>query len=181
VESRWATYSAWRVAYGQLPIGAALLLQSGAPVRRAAFLHRERPLRRGRTGGPRISPLTKRRPDHIRAPSRTRQQIFLLAPTSTDARIRLAAARSTGFIYCVSVTGVTGIRTSTRRTPRASEKDQDTEPTACLRGVWGVHSPASPPDCRRRRGGDRRQRARVSRRRTTGPPSAPRAVCPRPA
>jgi len=36
--------------------------------------------------------------------------IFLLAPTSTDARIRLAAARSTGFIYCVSVTGVTGIR-----------------------------------------------------------------------
>jgi len=36
--------------------------------------------------------------------------IFLLAPTSTDARIRLAAARSTGFIYCVSVTGVTGVR-----------------------------------------------------------------------
>jgi len=36
--------------------------------------------------------------------------IFLLAPTSTDARIRLTAARSTGFIYCVSVTGVTGTR-----------------------------------------------------------------------
>ncbi len=36
--------------------------------------------------------------------------VFLLAPTSTDARIRLAAARSTGFIYCVSVTGVTGVR-----------------------------------------------------------------------
>lgn len=36
--------------------------------------------------------------------------IFLLAPTSTDVRIRLAAARSTGFIYCVSVTGVTGVR-----------------------------------------------------------------------
>lgn len=36
--------------------------------------------------------------------------IFLLAPTSTDARIALAAARSSGFIYCVSVTGVTGTR-----------------------------------------------------------------------
>jgi len=36
--------------------------------------------------------------------------IFLLAPTSTEARIRLVAERSTGFIYCVSVTGVTGAR-----------------------------------------------------------------------
>lgn len=36
--------------------------------------------------------------------------IFLLAPTSTDPRIRLVAERSTGFIYCVSVTGVTGVR-----------------------------------------------------------------------
>lgn len=36
--------------------------------------------------------------------------IFLLAPTSTDARIHLVAERSTGFIYCVSLTGVTGIR-----------------------------------------------------------------------
>ncbi len=36
--------------------------------------------------------------------------IFLLAPTSTPARIDAAAARSTGFIYCVSRTGVTGAR-----------------------------------------------------------------------
>lgn len=36
--------------------------------------------------------------------------IFLLAPTSTDPRIKLAAGRSSGFIYCVSVTGVTGVR-----------------------------------------------------------------------
>lgn len=36
--------------------------------------------------------------------------IFLLSPTSTDARIRLAAERSSGFIYCVSLTGVTGAR-----------------------------------------------------------------------
>lgn len=36
--------------------------------------------------------------------------IFLLAPTSTDARIRVVAGRSSGFIYGVSVTGVTGVR-----------------------------------------------------------------------
>ena len=38
------------------------------------------------------------------------QPIFLLTPTSTEARIRLVAARGKGFIYCVSRTGVTGAR-----------------------------------------------------------------------
>jgi len=37
--------------------------------------------------------------------------IFLIAPTSTDDRIELVAKQSTGFIYLVSVTGVTGART----------------------------------------------------------------------
>ena len=36
--------------------------------------------------------------------------IYLLAPTSTEERIRLTAKRSRGFIYLVSVTGVTGAR-----------------------------------------------------------------------
>ncbi len=36
--------------------------------------------------------------------------VFLLAPTSTAERIRVVAAASTGFIYCVSRTGVTGVR-----------------------------------------------------------------------
>ncbi len=36
--------------------------------------------------------------------------IYLLAPTSTKERIRLVAERSRGFIYLVSVTGVTGAR-----------------------------------------------------------------------
>lgn len=36
--------------------------------------------------------------------------VFLVAPTSTDARIRLAASASTGFVYCVSLTGTTGPR-----------------------------------------------------------------------
>lgn len=36
--------------------------------------------------------------------------VFLVAPTSTDTRLRLAAAASTGFLYCVSLTGTTGPR-----------------------------------------------------------------------
>jgi len=36
--------------------------------------------------------------------------VYLLAPTSTEERIRLVAERSRGFIYLVSVTGVTGAR-----------------------------------------------------------------------
>lgn len=36
--------------------------------------------------------------------------VFLLAPTSTDARIDVVSRLSTGFVYCVSRTGVTGAR-----------------------------------------------------------------------
>ena len=36
--------------------------------------------------------------------------VFLLAPTSTPERIRAVADHASGFIYCVSVTGVTGAR-----------------------------------------------------------------------
>lgn len=36
--------------------------------------------------------------------------IFLVAPTSTDARLRLVAERASGFIYAVSRAGVTGAR-----------------------------------------------------------------------
>jgi tryptophan synthase alpha chain len=38
--------------------------------------------------------------------------VFLVAPTSTDDRIKLAAEASTGFIYAVSRAGVTGVRQS---------------------------------------------------------------------
>lgn len=38
--------------------------------------------------------------------------IFLLSPNSNDKRINLVAKHSTGFIYLVSVTGVTGARES---------------------------------------------------------------------
>ncbi|MDR7522445.1 MAG: tryptophan synthase subunit alpha [Armatimonadota bacterium] len=36
--------------------------------------------------------------------------IFLTAPTSTDDRLARVASASRGFVYCVSLTGVTGVR-----------------------------------------------------------------------
>ncbi|HVP04973.1 MAG TPA: tryptophan synthase subunit alpha [Dehalococcoidia bacterium] len=36
--------------------------------------------------------------------------IYLLAPTSTDARIKAVGEKASGFVYCVSLTGVTGAR-----------------------------------------------------------------------
>lgn len=36
--------------------------------------------------------------------------VFLIAPTSTEARLRTVTAASRGFVYAVSVTGVTGAR-----------------------------------------------------------------------
>jgi tryptophan synthase alpha chain len=36
--------------------------------------------------------------------------IFLVAPTSTEERLRAVAARARGFVYCVALTGVTGAR-----------------------------------------------------------------------
>lgn len=38
--------------------------------------------------------------------------VFLIAPTTTEERLRLVTQASTGFVYCVSVTGVTGARDS---------------------------------------------------------------------
>jgi tryptophan synthase alpha chain len=38
-------------------------------------------------------------------------RIFLAAPTSTDERLALIAANSTGFVYTVSTMGITGERT----------------------------------------------------------------------
>jgi tryptophan synthase alpha subunit len=38
--------------------------------------------------------------------------VYLLAPTSTPERVALVARQASGFVYCVSVTGVTGARSA---------------------------------------------------------------------
>ncbi len=47
---------------------------------------------------------------HAACEAHRRDLIFMVAPTSTEERIAVAAERGSGFIYCVSVTGVTGAR-----------------------------------------------------------------------
>ena len=47
---------------------------------------------------------------HARLKAHDLDMIFLVAPTSGDARLRLVAERASGFIYAVSRAGVTGAR-----------------------------------------------------------------------
>ena len=48
----------------------------------------------------------------LEAPAREAglHMVYLLAPTSTDDRIRLVAEHASGFIYCAGVVGITGAR-----------------------------------------------------------------------
>jgi len=50
--------------------------------------------------------------DHLRTASREhgRDLIFMAAPTTTEERLRKIGELGSGFVYCVSVTGVTGAR-----------------------------------------------------------------------
>jgi len=59
-----------------------------------------------------VTDLTPEEADEYRAAIRSRglDTIFLAAPTSTDARLSLIAAATTGFLYVISRTGVTGVR-----------------------------------------------------------------------
>ncbi len=87
--------------------------------------------------------------------------VFLAAPTSTERRLRLVAQYSTGFVYLVSRTGVTGARESLSNTvaPLVAAVRAVTEPTAG-RGLRHL----APGTCRRigppggSRGGRQRHR-----------------------
>ncbi len=48
--------------------------------------------------------------DWLRAAEGRLDTVFLAAPTSTDARLDLVGEASSGFVYCVSTTGITGER-----------------------------------------------------------------------
>jgi tryptophan synthase alpha chain len=67
--------------------------------------------------------------------------IYLLPPTATPERARLIAQKSQGFIYMVSVTGVTGARTSLPQNLEASiiGLRKITEKPLC--GGFGISSP----------------------------------------
>ena len=67
--------------------------------------------------------------------------IFMVAPTSTPERMQLIASVSTGFIYCVSVTGVTGARAtwSDEVTPMVTELRKHTDKPISI--GFGISTP----------------------------------------
>ena len=68
--------------------------------------------------------------------------IFLLAPTSSPDRVRLIAGVSSGFIYYVSLTGVTGARAELDRGIRAMLREirKATDKPVCV--GFGISTPA---------------------------------------
>jgi tryptophan synthase alpha chain len=75
--------------------------------------------------------------------------IFLLAPTSTDERIRKVSRASTGFIYYVSLTGITGSRLSLDSSIEshiAKIREESRKPVAV---GFGISTPAEASDVAR--------------------------------
>lgn len=69
------------------------------------------------------------------------ETVFLVAPTSTDERIRRAAECSTGFVYAVSATGVTGkAEANLEGVQRTVEAVRALSELPVLVG-FGIHSP----------------------------------------
>ena len=82
--------------------------------------------------------------------------VYLAAPTSTDERVATLAARTTGFLYLVSVAGVTGARRWPAARPRRVRRTcARRRPNSDRGGLWHCHAGSGP-----RRGPTRRWRDR---------------------
>lgn len=68
--------------------------------------------------------------------------VYLVAPTSTPARRVAVAARSGGFLYCVSLVGVTGARTSLPRAVAKLVRDVKAVSPVPVAVGFGVSKPA---------------------------------------
>lgn len=67
--------------------------------------------------------------------------IFLIAPTSTDKRISIISKKSTGFIYYVSLTGVTGARESVHNSVRTMVEKIKKQTTKPIIVGFGISKP----------------------------------------
>ena len=76
-------------------------------------------------------------------------RIFLVAPSSTDARLAMTTAACRGFVYATAVMGVTGARASDQRPRRPARRRTRRPPTCPSR--WGSASATAtrPPRSRR--------------------------------
>ncbi len=68
--------------------------------------------------------------------------VFLIAPTSTEARIATIAKASTGFVYYVSRTGVTGVRDAVEHSVEGMIAKIKAVATAPVAVGFGISTPA---------------------------------------
>ena len=73
--------------------------------------------------------------------ARGMDMIFLLSPTTTDARIRQAATLGRGFLYGISRLGVTGTRDKSRTAPRRWPAASASATSLPLALGFGISSP----------------------------------------
>ena len=81
--------------------------------------------------------------------------IRLVAPTTDEARLPRVLAGTTGFVYYVSITGITGTRSATRRAPGRGDAAHPPPHRPA-----GRHRLRHPHAAAGRRGGARRRRRR---------------------
>lgn len=89
--------------------------------------------------------------EHIRKAARANgiSLIYLLAPTSSPERIRLVAKKGSGFIYYVSLTGITGAKLSAdlKKQPALKALTKQRRLPVCV--GFGIRSPAQAQDVAR--------------------------------
>ena len=104
-------------------------------------------------------------------------QIFLVAPTTSDARLRMVAAHASGFVYAVSRAGVTGARTDlSAEAARLVERVRDDDGLARRRRLRHLKSRARGRGLALRRRRGRRLRPRLRDRKAR---REPRSRCTR--
>jgi tryptophan synthase alpha chain len=71
------------------------------------------------------------------------QRVQLVAPTSTDERLRIAARETDGWLYLVTVTGTTGARSGLSSSlARLAERARAAAPGVPLYAGFGISTPA---------------------------------------
>jgi len=71
------------------------------------------------------------------------RRVQLVAPTSTDERLRIAANETDGWLYLVTVTGTTGARSGLSSSlARLAERARAAAPGVALYAGFGISTPA---------------------------------------
>jgi tryptophan synthase alpha chain len=105
----------FRVVEATAPLAPTLVMTYGNPVERYGVERFSRDLAAAGGSGLITPDLIPDEADEwtAAADAHSLDKVFLVAPSSTDARLSMTAAACRGFVYATSVMGVTGARTET--------------------------------------------------------------------